>query len=98
MSGGQRDPPLLIQPFPRRRSYDLLLIACCYETHGVWHRVVIDGERTEANILVSAVGQLPRPAYPTFDVREQFRGRAFPSAHWDHTYDCAGKHVAVIGT
>ncbi len=50
------------------------------------------------DVLISAVGQLSRPAWPTIEGRERFRGAAFHSAQWDHSVDLAGKRVAVIGT
>lgn len=68
------------------------------EARGVWTLHFADGSRTEAEVLVSAVGQLHRPAYPALPGRESFKGPAFHSAHWDHDYDFNGKTVAVIGT
>src|SRR3546814_9029589 len=66
---------------PHVRFNKALRSAVFDETHGVWHLEFSDGERTQANILVSAVGQLHRPAYPTIDGREQFRGREIGRAH-----------------
>ncbi|CAM2809347.1 flavin-containing monooxygenase [Skermania piniformis] len=57
-----------------------------------------DGETIVADIVVSAVGQLNRPAFPAIAGREKFAGAAFHSAEWDHTVDLAGKRIAVIGT
>ncbi len=51
-----------------------------------------------APVLISAVGQLNRPQYPSIPGRERFRGAAFHSAEWNHDADLAGKRVAVIGT
>ncbi len=49
--------------------------------------------------VVSAVGQLNRPKYPTtVPGFGSFEGPAFHSARWDHSVDLAGKRVAVIGT
>ena len=49
--------------------------------------------------VVSAVGQLNRPNYPTtIPGFGSFEGPAFHSARWDHTVDLTGKRVAVIGT
>jgi 4-hydroxyacetophenone monooxygenase len=49
--------------------------------------------------VVSAVGQLNRPNYPTtIPGYGSFAGPAFHSARWDHGVDLAGKRVAVIGT
>ena len=47
---------------------------------------------------MGAVGQLNRPAYPKLKGIENFKGKAFHSARWDHDYDLTGKRVAVIGT
>ncbi len=68
------------------------------EERGLWTLRFADGSTTEAAVLVSAVGQLHRPAYPSIPGRESFAGRAFHSARWDHDYDFNGKTVAVIGS
>ena len=52
----------------------------------------------EADVLVSATGQLSRPSYPLIPGLEQFEGHSFHSARWDHDYELDGKRVAVIGT
>lgn len=65
---------------------------------GVWRLVFADGSRHEANVLVSAVGQLHRPKIPKIPGAESFAGVSFHSARWQHDYDFSGKRVAVIGT
>ena len=53
----------------------------------------------EANAVVSAVGQLNRPRFPTeLEGFGTFAGEAFPSAEWRHDLDLTGKRVACIGT
>lgn len=54
--------------------------------------------KLEADMLVSAVGQLNEPRYPTVPGRETFAGPTFHSARWNHDVELAGKRVAVIGT
>lgn len=68
------------------------------EARGVWVLQLADGTRHEAEVLVTAVGQLHRPAYPAIPGRERFGGHSFHSAQWDHDYALDGKTVAVIGT
>ncbi|HEY7073404.1 MAG TPA: NAD(P)/FAD-dependent oxidoreductase [Acidimicrobiales bacterium] len=74
------------------------------EAEGLWTLKVRPagggGEETlTANAVVSAVGQLNRPRYPTeIDGYGSFAGPVFHSARWDHGVDLAGKRVAVIGT
>ncbi len=58
-----------------------------------------DGVRTyEAELVVSAVGQLSAPVVPSLPGREAFAGPAFHSAEWRHDVDLRGRRVAVVGT
>ena len=59
-----------------------------------------DGRREtlEANVVISAVGQLNRPKLPDIEGRDTFAGVAFHSARWEHQHDLRGKRIAVIGT
>jgi 4-hydroxyacetophenone monooxygenase len=73
------------------------------EAEALWTlrvRSAAGGEETlTANAVVSAVGQLNRPRYPTeIEGYGSYAGPAFHSARWDHDVDLAGKRVAVIGT
>lgn len=52
----------------------------------------------QANLVVSAVGQLNRPVIPEFEGLSDFSGASFHSARWEHDVDLEGKRVAVIGT
>ena len=52
----------------------------------------------QAGIVVSAMGGLSTPAYPSIKGLETFTGTHFHSQVWDHDYDLRGKRVAVIGT
>src|SRR3954447_3587126 len=65
---------------------------------GHWRVDLVDGGRYEADVLVSAVGQLSRPAIPAIPGLDRFAGTIFHSAHWDHGAALAGKRVAVVGT
>ncbi|MDO8838445.1 MAG: NAD(P)/FAD-dependent oxidoreductase [Parvibaculum sp.] len=67
------------------------------EEAGLWRIRTATGEEFAANVLVSGVGQLNRPAFPKIDGLDSFKGAAFHSARWDHAVDLAGKNVAVIG-
>jgi 4-hydroxyacetophenone monooxygenase len=64
---------------------------------GKW-RLSSSGGAFEADMLVSAVGQLNEPRFPDIPGRESFAGPAFHSARWRHDVALAGKRVAVIGT
>jgi cation diffusion facilitator CzcD-associated flavoprotein CzcO len=52
----------------------------------------------EADVLVTACGQLSVPKVPPLRGLEDFEGPAFHTARWDHDVDLAGKRVGVIGT
>ena len=68
---------------------------------GCWRIRVADehgGTReVEADVLVSSVGQLHRPAVPKLPGLENFAGTSFHSARWKNDVELAGKRVAVIG-
>ncbi|MFI0444279.1 flavin-containing monooxygenase [Actinomadura sp. 6N118] len=64
----------------------------------VWRVSTSDGDELTARVLISACGQLNRPALPDIEGRESFTGPSFHSARWDHGVDLRGKKVAVIGT
>lgn len=63
-----------------------------------WFVHTTDGEQYRCALLVSAVGQLNQPAYPSISGQDQFAGISLHSARWDHAVDFAGQRVAVIGT
>jgi cation diffusion facilitator CzcD-associated flavoprotein CzcO len=63
-----------------------------------WTVTLSSGDGVVVDLLVSAVGQLSRPAMPNIKGVEEFEGAAFHSATWDHSVDLTGKRVAVIGT
>ncbi|HEY1831434.1 MAG TPA: NAD(P)/FAD-dependent oxidoreductase [Acidimicrobiales bacterium] len=67
------------------------------ETGGQW-LVRAGGEEYQAPYLIWATGSLSEPATPDFPGLDQFRGKIFHSARWDHAYDLRGKRVAVVGT
>ncbi len=54
-------------------------------------------EELDARAVISAVGQLNRPALPDIAGRDNFRGPSFHSSRWNHDVDYKGKRVAVIG-
>ena len=65
---------------------------------GRWRLEVANGEDVEAEVLITACGQLTRAAIPGVSGLDRFKGPMFHSAHWDESFDPAGKRVAVIGT
>jgi cation diffusion facilitator CzcD-associated flavoprotein CzcO len=52
----------------------------------------------EAEVLLTACGQLSVPKTPPIPGLESFEGPAFHTAEWRHDVDLAGKRAAVIGT
>jgi cation diffusion facilitator CzcD-associated flavoprotein CzcO len=77
---------------------DTALLAADYDAAlGWWKLRTSQGELTARNLVI-ATGALSRPAAPPVPGLDNFRGKLFHSAHWDHGYDLRGKRVAVIGT
>jgi cation diffusion facilitator CzcD-associated flavoprotein CzcO len=63
-----------------------------------WTVMSSDGRTWDADAVVLATGQLHQPRFPPIKGRDEFAGRSFHSARWDHAYDLRGRRVAVIGT
>ena len=65
---------------------------------GRWRIETGDGETVEADVLISACGQLSRPALTRIEGADRFAGSIFHTARWDHDVDLHGKRVAIVGT
>ena len=57
-----------------------------------------DGTTKTCNVVISAVGFLNVPRYPTWPGLDTFHGPTFHTARWEHEHDLTGKRVAVVGT
>ena len=68
------------------------------QASGAWIVDTGAGEQYLARQVVLASGPLHVPSIPTFPGQENFKGKIFHSAHWDHDYDLTGKNVLSIGT
>jgi cation diffusion facilitator CzcD-associated flavoprotein CzcO len=71
--------------------------ACWQSERLQWRLETSDGEH-EADVLVTACGQLNVPKVPPIPGLEAFEGPAFHTARWRHDVELAGKRVAVVGT
>lgn len=69
-----------------------------HDDQNLWTVTLESGEELTANVVITATGQLNQPAWPRIPGMDQFAGKLFHSARWDHDYDFTGKRVAVIGT
>jgi cation diffusion facilitator CzcD-associated flavoprotein CzcO len=67
------------------------------EQRALWVLRTSTGEEIEAEVLVSAVGQLNRPFEPAIPGLDVFRGTKFHSARWNHDWDPTDRRVAVVG-
>jgi cation diffusion facilitator CzcD-associated flavoprotein CzcO len=67
------------------------------EERGRWVLETAAG-RHEADVLLTACGQLSVPKVPRIPGLERFGGPVFHTAEWRHDVDVAGKRVAVVGT
>ena len=83
----------------RRIVTDVEVTECRWDDERrVWTTTSADGRTWESEAVIVATGQLHREAYPRIEGRDDFAGRSFHSARWDHDYELAGKRVAVVGT
>ncbi len=83
---------------PHLRLNEAAAQATWDEAAAHWRITTTKGEIIEAEVLVSALGQLNRPLLPDIAGRDSFAGPAFHSAQWNHSLDLAGKRVGVIGS
>ncbi|KAF2460341.1 hypothetical protein BDY21DRAFT_280493 [Lineolata rhizophorae] len=68
-----------------------------------WHLKITNLEtgqafEDDADVLISARGNLNNMAWPDIEGLDQFKGPKMHSAKWDQEYDFKGKRVGVIGT
>ncbi|HUC06806.1 MAG TPA: NAD(P)/FAD-dependent oxidoreductase [Solirubrobacterales bacterium] len=83
--------------FDKVRTDTEVTSASWNEERGKWLLETSAGSH-EADVLVTACGQLSVPKVPPIAGLESFEGPAFHTAEWRHDVDLAGKRVAVIGT
>ena len=75
------------------------VLAAAYDDDAnVWRLTLSGGGEHEADVLITATGQLSRPSRPDIPGLDRFRGTMFHSAEWDHDHSLAGERVAVLGT
>lgn len=67
------------------------------EADGCWQVATAGGKVVTAKVLVSGVGALHVPAYPSVPGLDKFQGLMFHSANWPRDCDLRGKRVAVVG-
>jgi cation diffusion facilitator CzcD-associated flavoprotein CzcO len=67
------------------------------EERGRWSLETSSGKH-EAEVLITACGQLSVPKVPHLPGLESFEGPAFHTARWRDDVELAGKRVAVIGS
>lgn len=86
----QLRPHLKLGEEPVRATWD--------DAKALWKIETRGGKSYEAEAIVTALGQLNRPAIPDIPGKDGFKGAQFHSARWDHSVDLKGKRVACIGS
>ncbi|HUA74928.1 MAG TPA: NAD(P)/FAD-dependent oxidoreductase [Solirubrobacteraceae bacterium] len=61
-------------------------------------RIATSAGELSASLLIVGAGPLSEPRLPEIEGIEEFRGRIFHTARWDHERPLSGERVAVIGT
>jgi cation diffusion facilitator CzcD-associated flavoprotein CzcO len=83
--------------FDRIRTGTEVQSASWDDERAKWVLQTTAGEH-EADVLLTACGQLSVPSVPPLPGLDSFEGPAFHTAQWRHDVDLNGKRVAVIGT
>jgi cation diffusion facilitator CzcD-associated flavoprotein CzcO len=68
------------------------------EWNGSRWQLQTSGGDHEADVLLTACGQLSTPSVPEIPGLDGFAGPAFHTARWRHDVDLAGRRVAVVGS
>ncbi|KAI0933357.1 hypothetical protein AcV5_005520 [Taiwanofungus camphoratus] len=84
--------------------FNTKVISAAWNSERQLYEIVVEdvssGKRTStaAQIVISAIGYLTEPVFPT-DLKgfATFKGDSFHSARWNHSLDLRNKKVAVIG-
>lgn len=63
-----------------------------------WRITTSTGESDLADVVIGATGVLHHPRYPAIDGLDEFTGRVFHSARFDHRVPLHGARVGIIGT
>jgi cation diffusion facilitator CzcD-associated flavoprotein CzcO len=71
--------------------------ATWHANQNVWRVETAAGDTIEAEILVAALGQLNRPAWPDIPGLSDFSGPRMHAADWDHGVTLAGRRIGVVG-
>lgn len=79
------------------RFNDEVTEAAWDDSERLWRIETLNGSHT-ARMLVNGGGALSEPKAPDIPGIEDFRGKSFHSARWDHDHDLSGERVGVIGT
>ncbi|MGA3004066.1 MAG: NAD(P)/FAD-dependent oxidoreductase [Acetobacteraceae bacterium] len=87
----------------RNIRFETEVTAAVYdEALAIWHVTFRDAAGnetvTDANAVITAVGQLNRPSIPPIPGLDEFAGPKFHTARWDHSVDLSFANVAMIGT
>ncbi|KAL5041808.1 hypothetical protein BDW71DRAFT_158216 [Aspergillus fruticulosus] len=72
------------------------------DSSGTWAVKILDQQtgrvyERHSRVLITAVGMLSEPKDCDIPGAEEYNGRLFHSARWDHEFEWAGKEVVVVG-
>ncbi len=67
------------------------------DERGTWRLETSAGPH-EADVLITACGQLAVPSVPSIPGLERFAGPLFHTARWRHDVELSGRRVGVVGT
>jgi cation diffusion facilitator CzcD-associated flavoprotein CzcO len=73
-------------------------IASCEFREDRWHLTTVNGTRDVADFVIAATGVLHHPREPEIEGLDDFAGRRFHSARWDHGAPLSGVRLGLIGT
>ncbi|HEX3595707.1 MAG TPA: NAD(P)/FAD-dependent oxidoreductase, partial [Polyangiaceae bacterium] len=82
-----------------RIRYGVEIVSARYDARRAgWSLRAASGDVFEADVVVTATGQLNRPHVPDIPGLPDFGGAVFHSAEWKTEHDLRGERVALIGS
>lgn len=72
-------------------------VTACRYVEGRWQVSTSQGHELQADLLFAATGMLHQPVLPEIEGMDDYGGKMFHTARWDHGVSLAGKRIGVIG-
>lgn len=74
------------------------IVSAKFQPGGSWLLRTAEGEKSEFDIVVNAMGNQHTPLFPDVPGMDLFEGDSWHGTRWNHDVDLAGKRVVIVGS